>query len=94
MPAPTRQFTDRLRGLLLSGWPDMALRLASPAFAARLADWLREERFDLVQLEGIEMARYLDTILSASRRPRVVYDDHNAEYVLQERAFRSDIRQP
>lgn len=94
VPAPTRRFTDRLRGLLLSGWPDMALRLASPAFAARLADWLREERVDLVQIEGIEMARYLDTILSASRRPRVVYDDHNAEYVLQERAFRSDIRQP
>lgn len=94
VPVPTRQFSDRLRDLLLSGWPDMALRLASPAFASRLADWLREERFDIVQIEGIEMARYLEVIFSASQRPRVIYDDHNAEYVLQERAFRSDIRQP
>lgn len=93
LPVPTRRFSDRLRGLL-SGWPDMALRLASPAFAARLADWLKEERFDIVQIEGIEMARYLDVILFAPYRPCIVYDDHNAEYVLQERAFRSDVRQP
>ncbi len=94
VPAPTRQFTDRVRGLLLSGWPDMALRLASPIFADRLTNWLQQERVDIVQIEGIEMARYLEVILSAPQRPRIVYDDHNAEYVLQERAFRSDVRQP
>jgi glycosyltransferase involved in cell wall biosynthesis len=72
----------------------MGLRLASPAFAARLSAWLSAERFDVVQIEGIEMARYLGVVLAAGDRPCLVFDDHNAEYVLQERAFRSDIRRP
>jgi len=72
----------------------MALRLASPVFTARLAAWLETERFDVVQIEWIEMAPYLDTVASAPGQPLIVYDDHNAEYVLQERAFRSDLRQP
>lgn len=94
VPTPTRRLADRLRGLMLSGWPDMALRLASPAYAARLSAWLQEERFDVVQIEGIEMARYLDAIPPGPGRPLIVYDDHNAEYVLQERAFRSDSLRP
>ncbi len=27
-------------------------------------------------------------------QPRFVYDDHNAEYVLQQRAFATDVRRP
>jgi sugar transferase (PEP-CTERM/EpsH1 system associated) len=94
VPAPQRRLADRLRGLLLSRWPDMALRLTSPAFARRLSGWLSERCFDVVQIEGIEMARYLEAAASAPDHPCIVYDDHNAEYVLQERAFRSDILRP
>jgi len=52
-------FTQRL--------PDMALRLASPVFVERLAAWLAHESFDVVHIEGIEMAPYLE--LLRSNRP-------------------------
>ena len=32
--------------------------------------------------------------LTAARPPRLVFDDHNAEYVLQKRAFLTDARRP
>jgi glycosyltransferase involved in cell wall biosynthesis len=53
-------FTHRL--------PDMALRLASPAFADRLVAWLARECFDVIQIEGIEMTPYLDLLLGARKR--------------------------
>lgn len=43
--------------------PDMALRLASSAYAEKLAAWLAKESFDVVHVEGIEMAPYLDLLL-------------------------------
>jgi glycosyltransferase involved in cell wall biosynthesis len=59
-------------------WPDMAQRLWSREFAARV----RHEDYDAVQAEGIEMARYLSTVPPAKR----IYDAHNAEFLLQRRA--------
>jgi glycosyltransferase involved in cell wall biosynthesis len=64
-----------------SGLPDMAQRLWSPEFAAKV----REKRYDAVQAEGIEMARYLGDV-PAERR---VYDAHNAEFLLQQRLAES-----
>jgi glycosyltransferase involved in cell wall biosynthesis len=72
----------------------MALRLASEAYARRLADWLAEESFDIVHVEGIELAPYLDVIEAARPRPLVVFDDHNCEYLLQRRVFLTDLRAP
>jgi glycosyltransferase involved in cell wall biosynthesis len=87
----------------------MALRLPSPAFRALLADWLTVMHYDVVQVEGIEMAQYGlgvpgpderrmtdDERSSLDFRPRslLVFDDHNAEYVLQQRAFETDVRLP
>jgi glycosyltransferase involved in cell wall biosynthesis len=48
----------------------MALRLASPAFADRLAAWLARESFDVIQIEGLEMTPYLDLLLEARKRDR------------------------
>lgn len=50
-----------------------------------------------MEVEGIELAQYL--LLVAERRgpqkrPLLVFDDHNAEYLLQQRAFETDARQP
>jgi glycosyltransferase involved in cell wall biosynthesis len=47
----------------------------------------------------MEMARFgLDALASLSRvqpqPPRLVYDAHNAEWVLQDRAWRTDLRRP
>jgi len=97
---PVRTFHDRLWGVLAGRQPDMALRLASDVYARRLLDWLRREPFDVVQIEGIELARYLDTIEQAgtssdrTNHPLVVFDDHNCEYVLQERTFLTDLYSP
>jgi len=94
--APVRRPAARLWTLVASSRPDMAWRLASPAFEHTLASWLTRERFDLLQIEGIEMARYLWTLaaLPAAEQPLIVFDDHNAEYVLQKRACLTDLRHP
>ncbi len=95
VPTPRRHSADRLRTLVTSPWPDMAWRLSSQEYAEALRRWLAAERFDILQVEGIELARYLlarDVL--GPQRPRVVFDDHNAEYLLQKRAFLTDLRTP
>ena len=90
----TRTFRDRLRSLFTARQPDMALRLASGTYAHRLAEWLARERFDVVHVGGIEMAPYLDVIEAARPRPLMVFDNLNCEYLLQKRAFLTDLGAP
>jgi glycosyltransferase involved in cell wall biosynthesis len=102
VPPPERSMAQRLKGLLFSRLPDMAQRLPSAEFRERLAATVARERPDIVEVEGIELAQYLfqvaeargDTGRGGARSPLLVYDDHNAEYVLQQRAFETDARQP
>jgi glycosyltransferase involved in cell wall biosynthesis len=79
--APARSTLRRIADMAGSDLPDMAQRLWSPEFAADVARELRRRRYDAVQAEGIEMARYLDVVPPARR----VYDAHNAEFLLQRR---------
>lgn len=83
IPTPPRTIKDRLRDLAISGQPDLALRLNSDAFRTRLVDLLRAERYDIVQIEGLELGIYLRTIREHQPTARVVYDAHNAEFALQ-----------
>ncbi len=95
--APTRSLARRGRDTLLARLPDMALRLDSLAMHRHMGRLLRDSRYDVVQVEGIEMAPYardLGPLAEGVSRPRLVFDDHNAEYVLQKRAFLTDVRQP
>jgi sugar transferase (PEP-CTERM/EpsH1 system associated) len=95
IPVPQRSVRDRLLTLLLTAQPDMAHRLASPALAAALRTLLQSTPYDWIITEGIEMAPYarlLDTVCSPGARARWLLDEHNAEYVLQQRAFLSDLR--
>jgi sugar transferase (PEP-CTERM/EpsH1 system associated) len=94
VPLPVRVLRDRLRVMLTTRQPDMALRLASEAYAQRLVEWLARESFDVVHVGGIEMAPYLDVIEAARPRPLVVFDNLNCEYLLQQRAFLTDLRVP
>jgi sugar transferase (PEP-CTERM/EpsH1 system associated) len=91
---PLRSFLDRLCDMLTTRQPDMALRLRSEPYARRLAEWLASESFDVVQIGGIEMAPYLDVLHAAHPRPLVVFDNLNCEYLLQKRAFVTDLRVP
>ncbi|HEY64610.1 MAG TPA: glycosyltransferase [Caldilineae bacterium] len=105
-PTPERTLGQRLRTTLTSWLPDMAWRLESPEMWRRLRDLTRDRAYEIVQIEGIEMAAYGlavagvhltpgSTIITPQEPPpRVVFDDHNAEYVLQQRAFQTDIRRP
>ena len=109
VPIPRRSSLQRLLTTLFSSLPDMALRLPSAEFHQRLAARLEGERFDVVQVESIEMAPYAmgdaewktddrpfdpSTGLRAQDKPLWVFDDYNAEYVLQQRAFETDVRHP
>ena len=92
---PERSLGRRLQDSLLAGKPDMALRLAHEKAHSLLQKMLAEESYDLVQVEGIEMARYGSQILRmAEPRPAVVFDNHNAEFLLQRRAAMMDARRP
>ena len=89
---PPRSGRDRLRTLLTSPLPDMAWRLWAEEFRAALTGMLREAQPDVLQIEGIELARY--ALESGAALPRIVFDDHNCEHLLQRRAFLSDLRRP
>lgn len=108
-PAP-RSLLNRAFKTVASPSPDMGLRLASKTFQAQLGMLLERHRYDVVQIEGIEMAPYglwlmqhplwrnaqqkADLPTIPIGRPRLVFDDHNAEYVLQQRAWETDRLKP
>jgi sugar transferase (PEP-CTERM/EpsH1 system associated) len=94
VPPPDRNLLVRFRDLLATRKADMALRLSSRHFGERLRAWMTDEQYDVVHIEGIELAPYLDILDSASPRPLVVFDDHNCEYLLQKRVFATDLRAP
>ena len=100
VPSPRRTQTQRVLTTATSHLPDMALRLASGMFQERLSALFASETYDVVQIEGIEMAPYglwlhgRPRFSGLSPRPLLVFDDHNAEYLLQQRVFETDLRRP
>ena len=108
LPQPTRSTRERLRDLLTTTRPDLALRLESQPFRQQMRDWLAVYDFDWVQIEGLEMAPYLDLLpqresfpsppprlpSTVCRLPSIVFDAHNCEYLLQKRAGAADFRRP
>ncbi len=104
-PPPTRSFFQRAFETFFSPLPDMARRLNSPTLALKFAALLRTEKYDGIQIEGIEMASFWLEV--ASRKANgsaleshlqgphghcttVLFDDHNAEYILQKTAYEAD----
>lgn len=95
VPAPKpRDLSERLGQVVGGHEPDMAHRLSSDSFEKALERMLRSDPPDIVQVEGLELARYLPLIRRFARRSRVVLDAHNAETQLQRRAYESDRRTP
>lgn len=96
-PSPVRTTAQRAFETFFHPQPDMARRLHSPALSAKLAALLNENRYDVAQIEGIEMASaWLDAAntLPARRPSTVVFDDHNAEWTLQKTAYDTDRANP
>lgn len=99
LPQPARTIAQRGRDTLISALPDMALRLALPRMADELHALVHRASpaYDVIQVEGIEMAPYMLALKARPRQPetaRFIFDDHNAEYVLQQRSFLTDVRRP
>ncbi|HNT74205.1 MAG TPA: glycosyltransferase [Anaerolineae bacterium] len=93
-PQPMRTPMQRVKQLLTDPRPDLLLRLESPEFRETLRAWLADTSFDWVQVEGLELTGYLAVVWECARRPRVTFDDHNCEYLLQQRACRADLLRP
>ncbi|MBI3764638.1 MAG: glycosyltransferase, partial [Chloroflexi bacterium] len=103
VPVPRRTWADRVRTLLFSREPDMARRLASDEFRRALlelldgddgGDDLPGRLYDAAHIEGIELAAYLPDVSAALHNGITLYDAHNAETLLQQRAFETDRRSP
>lgn len=95
IPVPRlRSTSKRLQQMISSPLPDMALRLQSQYFDITLRRLLAETRFDIVQVEGIEMAWAIKTIREVVPKQKLVYDAHNAEAILQNRALKVDLGNP
>jgi len=97
VPATRRSMGDRFWSLVSSSMPDMALRLRSAAFERALQEIVESRAYDVIQIEGIEMGQYalwlrrwLQSGQGEERHVRLVFEDHNAEYVLQRRAYEAD----
>lgn len=93
IPAPHRSMQQRLRDLI-GGHADMARRRWSEVFKDALCDLLSRHTFDVVHIEGIEMAPYLPILKGAAPGAMLIYDAHNAEYALQQRIAAQDMRLP
>ena len=94
LPAPQRSRAQRWRQLLLTRQADMAQRLYTPALATALRALLQRRHFDIIQLEGIELARLIADARAAAPTSRIVFDNHNAETALQQRVLATDRRHP
>jgi sugar transferase (PEP-CTERM/EpsH1 system associated) len=94
VPTPTRSNWQRLRTLVASRSPDMAHRLASALYREKLSSLMRALQPDVVQAEGLEMAEYGMQARQPEDGPVLVFDAHNAEYLLQRRIFETDAPHP
>jgi len=93
---PRRSKGSRLWTVLTSPSPDLHHRLFSHSFHDSLAGVLEQVRPQVVEIEGLEMAQYGlgAQHIASSPEPLWVFDAHNAEYVLQQRVFETDVRRP
>lgn len=89
-PQPRRSSRRRAIDTLASPLPDMGLRLESAEMHDLARAWLAEG-YDLIQVEGIEVAQYA---MQHRGRAAIVFDDHNCEYLLQQRNAFTDLRRP
>lgn len=89
-PPGTRGLSRRGLETVTSTAPDLALRFRGTAAPDALRKLAQTGRFDAVHLVGLEAAALAgDSLRDAARAGvRVVLDDLNAEYALQERAAR------
>ena len=90
-PRP-RNLLQRAVQTLFHPWPDMALRNYDATYASALTALLKRQSFDVVVAFSIEMSPYLT--IARAHGIATVFDQFNAEFVIQKRAFETDVRVP
>lgn len=93
---PSRSNWQRLRDLVLTSEPDIAGRHFTSKMLDVIKDSLANQRYDLIQFEGIEVACFLPLVRDLSHlKAKLCYNAFNAEAALQQVIFevdRQDIR--
>ncbi len=92
VPVPERTSAERLKQMVTSPIPDMGHRLFAPDFFAKLEKLLADLKPAVVQIEGIELARAIETVREHRPKTKIVFDNHNAETALQKRIYETDIQ--
>ncbi len=77
-------FFAALKNLLFSDKPYNAERFFSEEFSDKLKELLQEQEFDIIQLEGLYLAHYIDVIRKYSKA-RISLRAHNIEHEIWER---------
>lgn len=77
--------------LIFSGKPYIATRFRVKAYSRLLEQLLKEESFDVIQMEGPYLGFYLPVIRSRCRTP-VSLRAHNVEFLIWERKARQEAR--
>ena len=91
---PQRTLRERMATLLFSRQADVARRLYSEPMAGALQNILAEERFELIQAEGIEMAWLLPLAKKFQPSAKLSFETFNAEYQLQRVIASIDAQEP
>jgi polysaccharide biosynthesis protein PslH len=90
IPTPQRATSTRLREILLTNKADMQGRFYSAEYQDALQRRLQANRYDVIQIESLEMATYLATIKQFAKGAKIIYDSFNAEFELQHLIYRTD----
>ena len=93
-PRRRRATTQRVRDLVASRHPDLARRLQPVGLVERIEQLLRTGAWDILQVEGLELAELLGAARAIGSPRRLIYDAHNLEYRLQWRAGLADLSRP
>lgn len=78
--------TGALHNLLFSKLPYNAERFIDDSFNQKIVGLLNHQSFDIIQLEGLYLCPYIDTIRQHSQA-RIAYRSHNVEYEIWERTL-------
>jgi polysaccharide biosynthesis protein PslH len=87
---PQRSKIERLKTLMLTSKADIETRFYSEDFKERLTHLIRQNDYDLIQFEAIEIGCYLPIVKQINPRAKLCFDTFNAEADLQRVIFEID----
>ncbi len=79
VPKPKPYTVPKLVQGLVSRWPLPVLNYTSEQMEVAVSRVVREKRFELIHLEGVQMTGYESLLRKELSSPRIVYNWHNIE---------------